>query len=56
VPTKTARFWLQHDYLLPLLDGLDEVPAALRPDCVAAINGFIDGSNPSGLVVCCRLI
>jgi hypothetical protein len=56
VPRKIARFWLQHDYLLPLLDGLDEVPAALRPDCVAAINDFIDGSKPSGLVVCCRLM
>jgi eukaryotic-like serine/threonine-protein kinase len=56
VPRKIARFWLQHDYLLPLLDGLDEVPADLRDDCVAAINDFIEGSKPSGLVVCCRLM
>jgi eukaryotic-like serine/threonine-protein kinase len=55
VPRKIARFWLQRGYLLPLLDGLDEVQTAMQPDCVAALNAFIDGSNPSGLVVCCRL-
>jgi len=37
------------------LDGLDEVPTALQPDCVAAMNTFIEEFNPSGLVVCCRL-
>jgi eukaryotic-like serine/threonine-protein kinase len=56
VPVKIARSWLQNDYLVPLLDGLDAVPTAVQPDCVAAINDFIDGSNPSGLVVCCRLL
>jgi hypothetical protein len=56
VPIKLTRAWLQKDYLVPLLDGLDEVPTALQPDCVAAINGFIDHSAPSGLVVCCRLM
>ena len=55
VPRKIARFWLQQDYLLPLLDGLDEVETLMQPDCVAAINTFIEKSNPSGLVVCCRL-
>jgi eukaryotic-like serine/threonine-protein kinase len=56
VPVKIARSWLQKDYLVPLLDGLDEVPTALQPDCVAAINDFIDGSEPTGIVVCCRLM
>jgi TIR domain-containing protein len=55
VPLKIARSWLQNDYLVPLLDGLDEVPTAVQPDCVAAVNDFIDGSHPSRLVVCCRL-
>ena len=55
VPSKIATSWLQNSYLLPLLDGLDEVPTALQPDCVAAINTFIEEFNPSGLVVCCRL-
>jgi hypothetical protein len=40
---------------VPLLDGLDEVPIALQPDCVAAINAFIEEFNPPELVVCCRL-
>ena len=55
VPRKIARSWLQQDYLLPLLDGLDEVETTLQPDCVAAINAFIEEFNLSGLVVCCRL-
>jgi len=55
VPRKIARFWLQQNYLLPLLDGLDEVPIALQPDCVFALNTFVEASAPSGLVVCCRL-
>jgi len=55
VPRKIARFWLQQNYLLPLLDGLDEVETVMQPDCVAAINAFIEELNPSGLVVCCRL-
>jgi hypothetical protein len=37
------------------LDGLDEVETNSQPDCVAAINAFIEESNPSGLLVCCRL-
>jgi hypothetical protein len=55
VPRKITRSWLKQNYLLPLLDGLDEVKTTMQPDCVAALNAFIDGSNPSGLVVCCRL-
>ena len=55
VPRKIGRSWVQQDYLLPLLDGLDEVPTTLQPDCVAAINTFVEESNPSGFVVCCRL-
>jgi hypothetical protein len=55
VPAKMGRFWLQHDYLVPLLDGLDEVETLLQSDCVTAINAFINESRPSGLVVCCRL-
>ncbi len=55
VPKKIASYWLEQNYLLPLLDGLDEVETSMQPDCVAAINEFIEESNPSGLVVCCRL-
>jgi predicted NACHT family NTPase len=54
VPRKTDLFWLGNDYFLLLLDGPDEVEPSLQPGCVAAINAFIEESNPSGLVVCCR--
>jgi hypothetical protein len=55
VPRKIALFWLQHHYLLPLLDGLDEVEISMQPECVTAINAFVEEIQPSGLVVCCRL-
>jgi len=55
VPRKIARFWLERDYLLPLLDGLDEIETRMQSDCVAAINAFIEELKPSRLVVCCRL-
>ena len=56
VPISIARSWLKSDYLLLLLDGLDEVQTTSQPDCVAAINEFIDKFEPAGLVVCCRLM
>jgi eukaryotic-like serine/threonine-protein kinase len=56
VPVKIARAWLRKDYLVPLLDGLDEISTAEQPDCVTAINHFIDDYEPSGIVVCCRLM
>jgi hypothetical protein len=55
VPRKIARFWLENGHLLPVLDGLDEIETSMQPDCVAAINAFIEELKPSGLVVCCRL-
>jgi hypothetical protein len=55
VPPKIARFWLQQHYLLPFLDGLDEVELSMQPDCAAAINEFIEAFDPPGLIVCCRL-
>jgi hypothetical protein len=55
IPRKIGRFWLERGYLLPLLDGLDEIEPSMHPDCVAALNSFIEDFKPSGLVVCCRL-
>lgn len=55
VPKSIASAWLEHDYLVPLLDGLDELPTVVQPACVAAINVFIENKKPSGLVVCSRL-
>ncbi|TKB70230.1 MAG: TIR domain-containing protein [Nitrospira sp.] len=54
IPVKIARAWLVKGYLVPLLDGLDEVQPAIQPDCVAAINAFIETHNSSGMVVCSR--
>ncbi|MCA9469751.1 MAG: TIR domain-containing protein [Nitrospira sp.] len=56
VHSEIAASWVKNDYLVPLLDGLDEVPITLQAKCVAAINNFIDECQPSGLVVCCRLM
>jgi hypothetical protein len=55
VPKEIAGPWLRNDYLVPLLDGLDEVETSMQADCVTAINAFIEESNASKLVVCCRL-
>jgi len=54
VPERLARRWLEHQRIVPLLDGLDEVDAAERERCVRAINAFIASSVPPGIVVACR--
>jgi hypothetical protein len=40
VPRKVAQAWVEHDVVLPLLDGLDEVAIEHRDSCVQAINEF----------------
>lgn len=55
VPSQLARDWLNKGYIIPLLDGLDEVRIENQPKCVEAINYYIDEADPPGLVVCCRL-
>jgi len=39
-PRRLAESWVSGDQILPLLDGLDEVPAPHRAACVDAINAF----------------
>ena len=56
VPTKLVQGWLAKGYLIPLLDGLDEVNTEHQADCVEAINTYINQAEPAGLVVCCRLM
>ena len=56
VPKSIARAWLTQNYLVPLLDGLDEVQPANQSACVTAVNAFIETHKPSGLVVCSRLM
>lgn len=40
--------------IVPLFDGLDEVPGDKQSACIAAINEFLDSGINSSLVVCCR--
>ena len=49
------RPWLEDHLLLPMLDGLDEVPPASQAACVEAINTFAEERGVPGLVVCSRL-
>src|SRR5215831_15851469 len=55
VPQRIGRSWLEKNWLLPMLDGLDEVRSQYRATCVEAINGFIDESGAPGMAVCSRL-
>jgi hypothetical protein len=55
VDRKLGRQWVRDRRVLPLLDGLDEVPAAHRPACVAAINDYRQRRGAVyPLVVTCR--
>ena len=51
-----SKQWLESRQLLPMLDGLDEVPLHQQPFCVKAINKFLESENrPLSLVVCSRI-
>jgi hypothetical protein len=52
-----ARRWVADDWILPVLDGLDEVAPESRAACVAAINTFRDtrAHRFPGLVVTSRV-
>ena len=56
IPVKIARDWLDHNQILPLLDGLDEVQQAHRNACVEAINLFRDENGLLPMVVCSRIV
>jgi hypothetical protein len=55
VPKRIGRSWLEKNWLLPMLDGLDEVRSEYRAACAEAINGFIDETGVPGMAVCSRL-
>jgi hypothetical protein len=55
IPKTIGREWLAGSGLLPLLDGLDEVPDGARSACVDAINQFTASGICVGTVVCCRI-
>ena len=54
VPETLARRWLEEGAILPLLDGVDEVPKRDREGCVEAINAARDTMQLPGLVVTTR--
>ncbi|MGH8903195.1 MAG: NACHT domain-containing protein [Egibacteraceae bacterium] len=54
IPRKLAQGWVDAEQVLPLLDGLDEVAAAYRQECVKAINVFRAEHGLLQMVVCSR--
>jgi DNA polymerase III delta prime subunit len=55
VPKKLSQPWMQQGELVLLLDGLDEVQAKHRNNCVCALNQFIATHEMTEIVVCCRV-
>ena len=55
VPNKIAQALVTQQQLLPLLDGLDEVKADYRDDCILALNKFNKDYYNGDLVVCSRI-
>lgn len=55
VPKTVGKDWVEKQQLILLLDGLDEVKADRREDCVQAINQFIQNYGQTEIVVCCRI-
>jgi eukaryotic-like serine/threonine-protein kinase len=49
-----AGKWLRQRCLLPMLDGLDEVPSDRREACVRQLNDYLQSGAAPGMVVTCR--
>ncbi|MER7272048.1 NACHT domain-containing protein [Micromonospora carbonacea] len=54
IPPRQATAWIEVGAVLPLLDGLDEVVAARRDECAAAIAVFHARQPLTPIAVCCR--
>jgi hypothetical protein len=55
IPEKIARFWIENETILPLLDGLDEVAKEHRNTCVEAINTFREQNGLLPIAICSRI-
>jgi NACHT domain len=55
IPRTVGEAWVDRGEILPLLDGLDEVPSAHRQLCVSAINDFRREHGLLSIVVCSRI-
>lgn len=53
VPNKISRLWIEKDFLVLLLDGLDEISGENLDICVNSINAFL-AEHSMPLVVCSR--
>ncbi|MEM7581724.1 MAG: NACHT domain-containing protein, partial [Cyanobacteria bacterium P01_A01_bin.80] len=47
--------WIREQQLILFLDGLDEVKAEFRNDCVRELNKFTKSHGITEIVVCCRI-
>ena len=54
VPHKLGQSWVNANQILPLLDGLDEVPKEHRAACVNAINAYRLDHGLVPIVICSR--
>ncbi|MFC8846506.1 MULTISPECIES: NACHT domain-containing protein [unclassified Micromonospora] len=54
IPSRQAGAWIEAGAILPLLDGLDEVVAARRDECAAAIAAFHARQPLTPIAICCR--
>ncbi len=54
VSQKLSTRWVRNEQILPLLDGLDEMDAASRSACIAAINTYHREHLLVPLVICSR--
>lgn len=55
VPKQLSLPWMKQGQLVLLLDGLDEVQAEYRNDCVRALNQFLATYDMTEMVVCSRV-
>jgi MinD-like ATPase involved in chromosome partitioning or flagellar assembly len=54
VPWQIAKYWVDNDSILPLLDGLDELAKGSLEACISAISEFQRTKHFGELVVCSR--
>ena len=55
VPKFLGHRWIEMGWLVPLVDGLDEVAIENRLFCVEAINEYCNDFGLAGIAICCRL-
>ena len=55
VPIKVGEKWIGDGFLIPMLDGLDEVIKEHRAECTEAINAFRSKHGLLNIVVCSRI-